>query len=47
MLNGIDYLVLTCPKELFEMPVVKLKTTPFYVKYLNKKRKKRKKGKRK
>lgn len=43
-MNGIDYLELTCPKELFEVPVVKLKTTPFYVKCLNKKRKK---GKRK
>lgn len=44
MLNGINYIKLTCPKELFEMPVVKLKTTPFYAKCLNKKRKK---GKRK
>lgn len=44
MLNGIDYLVLTCPKELLERPVVELKTTPFYAKCLNKKRKK---GKRK
>lgn len=44
MLNGIDYLVLTCPKELLERPVVELKTTPFYAKYLNKKCRK---GKRK
>lgn len=31
---------LTCPKELLERPVVKLKTTPFYAKCLNKKRRK-------
>lgn len=42
MPKGIDCLVRTCPKEL--LPVLELKTTPFYVKYLNKKRKK---GKRK
>lgn len=42
-MNGIDYLELTCPKELLERPiVVKLETTPFYVKCLNKKRRKRK-----
>lgn len=42
MLNEVDYLVLTCPKELLERPIVELKTTPFYVKCLNKKRGKRK-----
>lgn len=41
-MNEINYLELTCPKELLERPVVELKTTPFYVKCLNKKRKKRK-----
>ena len=41
-MNGINYLKLTCPKELFETPIVELRTAPFYVKYLNKKRKKRK-----
>lgn len=35
-MNGIDYLELTCPKELLERSVVELKTTPFYVKCLNK-----------
>lgn len=43
-MDGINYLILTCPKELFETPVIELKTTPFYVKYLNKKCRK---GKRK
>ena len=43
----MNYLELTCPKELFEIPIVELKPTPFYVKCLNKKHKKHKKGKRK
>ena len=41
MLNGIDYFVFTRRKELLERPIVELKTTPFYVKCLNKKHKKR------
>lgn len=41
-MNGKDYLELTCPKELLERPIAELKTTPFYVKCLNKKRRKRK-----
>ena len=39
-MDGINYLKFTCPKELLERPVVELKTTPFYVKYLNKKHRK-------
>ena len=39
-MNGIDYLELTCPKELLERPIAELKTTPFYVKCLNKKHRK-------
>lgn len=39
MPKGIDCLVRACPKEL--LPIVELKTTPFYVKCLNKKHKKR------
>lgn len=42
MLNGINYLKLTRSKELFEIPVIELKTTPFYVKCLNHKKRKRK-----
>ena len=42
-MNGIDYLELTCPKELLETPKVELVTTPFYMRFLNKKNLKKKK----
>lgn len=44
-MNGIDYLELTYPKELLEIPKVELVTTPFYMRFLNKKKNLKKKKK--
>lgn len=44
-MNRIDYLEFTCPKEPLETPKVELVTTPFYARFLNKKRSSKKKKK--
>lgn len=43
-MNEITYFELTCPEELASrMPIARVSENPFYVKYLNRKHKKRRK----
>lgn len=37
-MKAIDYLEFTCPKEKLENPTVEISETPFYVRFLNKRK---------